>query len=52
MGGGGGGGGEGGVNKTHYGLCEIGELAANMNGVADREEGGHARPSLRVSSPP
>ena len=49
---GGGGGGRGGVNKTHYGLCEIGELAANMNEVADREEGGHARPSLRVSSTP
>ena len=45
-------GGRGGVNKTHYGLCEIGELAANMNGVADREEGGHARPSSRVSSTP
>ena len=44
------GGGGGVVNKEHYGLCEIGELAANMNGDADREEGGHARPSSRVSS--
>ena len=50
MGGGGRGGGR--VNKTHYGLCEIGELAANMNSVADREEGGHARPSSRVCSTP
>ena len=44
--------GGGGVNKEHYGLCEIDELAAKMNGDADREEGGHARPSSRVSSTP